>query len=379
MSVAGVRSPRGRARRIAPVIAILLGSTVLAACGSSTTPPPTSSTTTTTAVATAYCPLTDTPAPGNVVPQRPALAIKVDNYSLGPTPAEARPQSGLNAADVIFEEQVEGSITRYAAVFQCRQAAGLVGPVRSARWTDIQMLSELGRPLLVHVGGIDPVINLIDQSSLVNIDLGANPQLETHPPGRYAPYDTYTSTQQVWNQEKQDTTAPQPIFTFASQVPKGVAVSQIHLDWSGTSDIYWKWNAATNTWLRFYNVGYGSAPDVQPDLLANGDQNQAQNVIVQQVSITYGPWVENSDGGLEAESHILNNAGKLYVFRNGKMITGTWRAGPAGTPTEFLDKNGHVIPLQPGRTWIEIYPNTDPVGVVAWAPPSATTTSTPSG
>jgi hypothetical protein len=58
---------------------------------------------------------TGTPAPGGVVPQRPANAIKIDNYSLSPATAEARPQSGLNYADIIFEEQVEGSIMRYAA------------------------------------------------------------------------------------------------------------------------------------------------------------------------------------------------------------------------------------------------------------------------
>ncbi|HTT86353.1 MAG TPA: DUF3048 domain-containing protein, partial [Acidimicrobiales bacterium] len=72
------------------------------------------------------CPLTGQSAPGGQVPQRPALAIKVDNY-----PA-ARPQSGLNDADIVFEEPVEGGITRFVAVFQC-QPASLVGPIRSAR------------------------------------------------------------------------------------------------------------------------------------------------------------------------------------------------------------------------------------------------------
>src|ERR1022692_2000090 len=94
---------------------------LLAACGSSKVA--TSSTTTTAKkVAIVDCPLTGTRAPGNVVPQRAPIAMKVDNYSLGPVPAEARPQSGLDYADIIFEEQVEGAITRYAAVFQCHNA-----------------------------------------------------------------------------------------------------------------------------------------------------------------------------------------------------------------------------------------------------------------
>jgi hypothetical protein len=380
--VSAIEVPSSRRRRRAAggalAVAFVLSALLLEACGSSSpkAASPTTTSTTTTAAPQALCPLTGLLAPGGVVPQRPALAIKIDNYSLGPAPAEARPQSGLNYADIIFEEQVEGSITRYAAVFQCQNAPGLVGPVRSARWTDIQMLSQLGHPIFVHVGGIDQVLALVEQSALVNVDLMDNPQLETEPPGRYAPYDTYTTTQQIWADEKSLTTPPAPIFTFSDTVPAGEAVTQIHLDWSGTSDIYWRWDAATGTWMRFYNVGSQSDPDIQADVLADGVQNQAQNVVVQQVDITYGPWVENSEGGLEAESHIIDNSGKAYVFRNGREIVGTWSAGAAGTPTKIFNQAGTIIALQPGRTWVELYPNTDPVVVTPVTPPTTTTTTT---
>jgi len=349
---------------------------LLAACGSPKVTTTTTITTTTTVKKAAIvdCPLTGGPAPGDVVPQRAPIAMKVDNYSLGPAPAEARPQSGLDYADIIFEEQVEGAITRYAAVFQCHNAPGLVGPIRSARWTDIQMLTQLGHPILVHVGGILPVLSLINNSALVNLDLGMNGSLETNPPGRYAPFDTYTSTHAVWALEKKLTTPPAPIFTYSSKVPSGPAVSQVHLDWSGTSDIYWRWNEATKTWLRFYNVGSASAPMVKPDVLSDGVQNQAQNVIVQDVNITYGPWVENSGGGLEAESHILGSSGKAYVFRNGVMVTGSWVASSTGSPTKFIDSAGHAIALEPGRTWVEIYPVGAPQ-VVTTVVANTTTTS----
>ncbi len=302
--------------------------------------------------------------------------MKVDNYSLGPAPAEARPQSGLDYADIVFEEQVEGSITRYAVVFQCRDAPGLVGPIRSARWTDVQMLSQLGHPIFVHVGGIPPVLAVIGASSLANFDLGDEPSFESNPSGRYPPYDDYTTTQALWKWAAANhmTKPPAPIFTYSKQAPNGEAVSQVHLDWSETSDIYWRWNPTTATWLRFYNVGSESDPDIQPDLLANGVQNQAQNVIVQDVSITYGPWVENSEGGLEAESHIIGYSGKAYIFRNGKMIPGTWSVAATGDPTKFVDASGDVIALDPGRTWVEIYPDTAPM-VVTPVTPTPTTTN----
>lgn len=364
-----------RLRRGATVaLTLSVSALLLAACGSSgSTTPTTAAAPTTTATATAYCPLTDTPAPGNVVPQRPALAMKVDNYSLGPTPAEARPQSGIDYADVIYEEQTEGSITRYAAVFQCQNAPGLVGPIRSARWTDVQMLTPLGHPILVHVGGILPVLSYINSSALVNFDLGNYPSLNNNPPGRYAPYDTYTSTQGIWAQAKQPAVAPAPIFTFSKTVPAGQAVSQVHLDWSGTSDIYWRWNQSTGTWQRYYNVGYHAAVNVQPDMLADHVQNQAQNVIIQMTTLTFGPWVENSEGGLEAQSHILGLSGVAYILRNGVMVTGTWHSPANGGPTQYLDASGHVIALAPGRTWVEIYPNGDPMAVTSQT--SGTTTS----
>src|SRR5580693_3398454 len=128
--------------------------------------PPTTTSTTAKPAAPPACPLTGLPVPGGAaVPARPALAVKVDNY---PT---ARPQSGLDKADVIYEEPVEGGITRYAAVFQCQDAAS-VGPVRSARNIDIGILGQLGTPLLVHVGGINPVLANIEASPIINLDLG---------------------------------------------------------------------------------------------------------------------------------------------------------------------------------------------------------------
>ena len=101
-------------------------------------PPTTTTSTTAAATDAATCPLTGSPVPGGgPVPQRPALPVKVTNY------ATARAQTGLNKADIVFEEPVEGGITRFVAVFQC-QDASLVGPIRSARNIDIGILGQFG-------------------------------------------------------------------------------------------------------------------------------------------------------------------------------------------------------------------------------------------
>jgi hypothetical protein len=323
---------------------------ILSACSAGTvhhhrsSAPPTS--TRTTAADSPKCPLTGTPVPGGgPVPSRPALAVKIDNY------VAARPQSGMDKADIIFEEPVEGGITRYAAVFQCQNAA-LVGPVRSARNIDIGILGQLGAPLLVHVGGINPVLANINASPLVNIDLGYNGSLQTHPAGRVAPYDTYSSTAQLWSTRPAMTTPPQPLFSYSSQVPAGTPVSTVHIDFSVNSDVTWKYEPSGGVFARYYN-------GTEPDVLANGVQNTAANVIVQYVQVYYGPWLENSEGGLEVQANLYSGAsGTAEVFRDGVEIAGTWHRSALGSPTQFVTTAGTPIPLKPGQTWVELVPST---------------------
>ncbi len=306
---------------------------------------PTSTTTTSTTAPAPPCPLTGLPAPNGSVPQRPAMAVKIDNYPAG------RPQSGLDKADIVFEEPVEGGITRYAAVFQCQNVA-LIGPARSARNIDIGILGQLGNPLEAHVGGINPVLANINASPIVNVDLGASNSLMIHPPGKVPPDADYTSTAIVYNTHPTMTTPPQPLFTYSTTPPAGgTPVSTMHIPFSGTSDVTWKWNPGTNTFQRFYGQ--------MPDMLANNVQNAATNVVVQYVQISYGPWAENSGGGLEVQADLYPNAsGTAVVYRNGMAFNATWHRSTLGSPTQFVNALGVPIPLQPGQTWVELVPNT---------------------
>ncbi len=337
--------------------ASVLAGSLLAACSSATPDavPHTgtngaATTTSTTASATSaaetgpVCPLTGLPAPGGAVPQRSALAVKVDNY---PT---ARPQTGLTAADVVFEEPVEGGITRYVAVFQCHGTAS-VGPVRSARNIDIGILGQLGQPLLVHVGGIQPVINNIVASPLKDFELGDYTTIIQHPAGRYAPYDTYTSTTAVWHMRPTADTPPEPLFTYSRTVPSGTPVSSISVPFSFYSPVNWRWDATKGVFLRYFKS--------TPDLLSNGVQNSATNVVVQFVNVFYGPWLENTQGGLEVQANLYTNAsGTALIFRNGEEVQARWSRSTLGQPTSFTTTSGTPIALEPGTTWVELVPST---------------------
>ena len=303
----------------------------------------------------ALCPLTGVPASASSVPPRPALAVKVDNYP------QARPQSGLDQADIVFEEPVEGGITRLVAVFQC-QSPALVGPIRSARAVDAPILDQLSRPILIHVGGINPVIALLQNANLINDDLYYRGSIVKTVPGRYAPYDTYVSAASAWALNPTDTKPPAALFTYSSTAPAGTPVTSIHIPFTGTNNTLWTWDAASGHWLLSYS---GRAANV-----AGGGQIATTNIVVQSVHVTYGPWLENDVGGLEVQSQ-LTGSGPLTVLRNGVAITGTWHRATVNDPTTLTASDGSPIALQPGQTWVEIVPSTVPVTTTSpTAPPT---------
>ena len=328
-------------------------------------PPPTTAVPPPTTVPTT-CPLTSTPAPGGTVPARPALGVKIGNYP------DDRPSAGLNQADVVFEEPVEGGITRLVAVFQC-QSPALVGDLRSARQPDVGIMSQLSKPLLVHVGGIDPVIALLQTSNITdeNLQSGAAASAIILQPGRYAPYSTFANPAALWALDPSDTTPPAPIFTYSVAPPAGSVAGSggsAHIPFSSASDVTWTWDPATNNYLRSYSTG--------PDTLLDGSQSAADNVVIMTVQTSNGPWYENNVGGLEVQ--IPNTgSGPVVVLRNGVAVTGTWTRTSVTQPPTLTATNGTPITLQPGNTWEELVPSGIPVTAAAGPATALPASSTP--
>jgi len=292
------------------------------------------------------CPLTGAPPPSGGVPSRPALAVKVDNY---PT---ARPQSGLEKADIVFEEPVEGGVTRYVAVFQC-QDAPLVGPIRSARYPDVGILDLLNHPIFVHVGGIDPIQAMIRNANDDNYDLYYKGAIIQHPPGRVAPFDTYISTAAAWGANTSDTSVPSPLFSYSSATPVGTPVTGVHIPFSGTSNETWTWSPTVKAWMLSYS-GLAS-------ILNSGVPVSATNVVIMHVVTNNGPWLENNVGGYEVEVTSAGS-GQLQVLRGGKMLIGTWHRAGLNSPLQLLTASGSTLDLQPGNTWVELVPDSISVG-----------------
>jgi len=292
------------------------------------------------------CPLTDLPAAGNKVPDRPPVAVKIGNE-----PEGARPQSGLNEADIVYDTPAEGFIQRYMAVYQCASASS-IGPTRSVRWVDSRILQQFPHSILAFAGGItfdvDPLSSLpwLSPADLLTTAQSAGVRITTRVP----PDNLYTSTSALHGLFPHLTGAPPAVFRYTTALPKSaVATSALGINFSNGTDVVWKWDSSTNSWLHTY------AGTTDVDALTNQPVT-ATNVIVQIVRWNYGPYVESTGGTGDIESHTVGS-GSGYVLRNGRSIKVTWHRASLTDPTTFTDATGHTVGLAPGRTWVEIVRN----------------------
>lgn len=313
----------------------------------------------------ARCPLTGLPAPGGIVPARPALAVKVDNYP------DARPQSALDQADVVFEEPVEGGVTRLVAVYQC-QAPPLIGPVRSAREPDVAIADELSDPVFVHAGGIQPILAMLDAANLDNIDVVFSYSSSVlHPPGRYPPYDTYVAANTMWQLADKRVTPPAPLFSYdATTDPGGKPVASVNIPFSSYSDATWTWSGSDRSWQLSYS-GVPATTYSGATLTGTQEPIKVANVVIETVHTFTGPWVENSLGAHEVEV-VATGSGPATVLRDGRAISGTWYRSSLRSAPRLRDAAGHTIDLTPGETWVELVPST--VHVTTEPPTTAGTT-----
>jgi hypothetical protein len=337
---------RGVIRRAAvPAIAAVLATGALVSCSSSSSPSPSAAPGVSDAAhnqtpTPPTCPLTGVPKAKHEVVKRVPLAVKIDNVS------DALPQSGINHADVVFEELVEGGLTRLMVVFQCDQAT-TVGPIRSLRISDADILALLHGSVLGYSGAnpadLPPVVA---HSQAVLISQDANPQFFYRSTAHIAPHNVYSSTKRILHAgvaRKASLTAPKPLFKYGAIDPAAKKAVDVSMTWPAAS-AEWKWSK--KQWLRTQNGA--------PDKLSDGSQISATNVVVMNVTIA-------STGlhdvlGSPSPEDVTVGSNPVWILRDGKMIQGTWHRQSITSNLTFIDKSGHPILLAPGRTWVELLP-----------------------
>lgn len=288
------------------------------------------------------CPLTGLEPNDEQLVQRPMLAVKIENS------AESRPQVGLDLADVIYEEEAEGGITRFIAMFQCSDA-GRIGPVRSARLVDPNVLQQFGEPLFAFAGGAPKVRKLIESfKQIVDLNYVDAADAYERDPNRTPPHDVFSSTGALYAAAKgRGSPPPNDVFDYDDDVPdRAKRTRGVHAEFSPQADVVWRWNRNQEVWKRFHGT--------EPHTLEDGSQVAVNNVVVQMVRRIETDIVDPA-GNPVFDFHVTGG-GRAFVFRDGMVIRGRWEREDGDDVTRFIGDDGEDIPLSPGTTWVTLYP-----------------------
>jgi hypothetical protein len=271
---------------------------------------------------------------------RPALVVKVDNVP------RARPQAGLRQADVVVEERVEGNVSRLVAIYHSQDAPG-VGPVRSVRTTDLEIVSLLGRVLFASSGGNGGVVPQLHAADVVDIghNMGGG---GFHRAGhRPAPHKLFTSTPELYGKAPEQPGPPRPMFAYRAPgeplAPGAVPSGGISLSFGGGEVSRFHWDPATGTWHR-WQAG-------TPHLDADGVLVTPRNVVV--AGIDYDM---SGQAGRSVPHGIVTGEGPALVLTDGHAILGRWVRPGLGDPLQLLAADGSEIRLSPGQTFLELPP-----------------------
>jgi DUF3048 family protein len=278
---------------------------------------------------------------------RPVLAVKVGNSG------NERPQSGLDRADVIFEELVEGGVTRFMAVYSTNDAPR-VGPVRSVRTVDHKIMQPING-LFAYSGGVPPVVDELRETPGIT-DVGANRVSEAfrRDGSRQAPYNLYTSTDRLW--EGRSGSAPdKPLFDFLDASDDASAggdadADEIKVSFAGNgTQIRYSYDKKRGVYRRFN----GDSPHLVegPD---GGVQLAFRNVLVQEVSTSKGSTVDR--GGTLTTDISMLGSGAAVLFRGGRAFRGTWNRSSVSELTTFVGLDGKPLRFAPGETIVELKP-----------------------
>ncbi len=297
-----------------------------------TTTPTSTTTTSTPTYPTA--PLTGLPDPSGLSARRPALTVKIEN-----TP-QALPQWGIDQADVVYEEIVNGGITRLAAIFNSH-APAKVGPVRSVRPTDTQVVWPLGG-IFAYSGGAPYAVTSIETvPRLKLIDEDAAGTAMFRDPNLFAPHNLFAIAPQLF--AFGGTPVPPPaLFAYRTSTEKagGLTTTRFVVPFPSIYPVTWTWDTTTSSWDRTLFA--------MADVTGTGVRESPKNVVVMWVNYVNGIGTENSYADLQG-------SGTAAFFVDGKETMGTWSRGPSKADIiQYKTADGQPALMTPGQTWVEL-------------------------
>jgi len=271
----------------------------------------------------------------------PVLVVKIDDTT------QAHPQIGLEDADIVYIEQVEGGLTRLAAVFSS-VIPQRIGPVRSARISDIEIMSQFGRVAFAYSGAQRKLLPVIASANLQ--DLGAqrqSPTIFTTDPNRVQPYAMVLRADLLMQKVKDDAyqvdSAKSVGFKFGPLQEGGTETSKAVMHWPAATYSA-NWSVEENRWMLSHNNSV--------NLADSGIVLGPTTLVIQMVSITPSEY-NDKVGGVTPFSQTVGT-GKAYVLRDGQRFVTTWSRATADDGTTFSFADGTVMNFDPGQIWIAL-------------------------
>ena len=279
-------------------------------------------------------PLTGLPEPT----PKPVLVVNLDNTR------NAQPPAGLGSADVVYIEEVEWGLTRIAAIFSSA-IPNHIGPVRSARITDIELLAQYGSPAFAFSGAQQKLWPMLEAASFEDVSANKGGEGYSRDSNRRAPYNYFADGQVMLERAPKASFSTDIGFLFSEDTPLGGRpASKVTAEWPYSS-VRFVYDPITGR----YNVRLNGAPAKGEEI--EGSQ-QASTVVIQYVKQTDSGFHDHSGGRTPLAETV--GTGKALVLRDGQVWDVIWNRPSEELGTTFALADGSPMPFKPGQQWVAL-------------------------
>src|SRR5215472_17140206 len=262
----------------------------------------------------------------------PVLAVKIDNI------VNARPQTGLQSADIMYVIPVEGGLTRFMAVYSSR-IPPVIGPVRSAREDDLELLRQFGRPAFAWSGATPHLTPFIHRARIVDLYAGTAGGY-FRDPRRVAPHNLYANPHTLLKEAPNASKAHDIGFRFGALPAGGKATASYTVKYHAATYTF-HWSAEAKRWLVWM--------DGKPGMATEGCQHAGATVIIQYTQIKTSRFLE---AGSRPPYAVSTGSGRAVVLRDGQAFDVRWSRPAADGGTTYTLMSGQRMLFAPGQVWV---------------------------
>jgi Protein of unknown function (DUF3048) N-terminal domain/Protein of unknown function (DUF3048) C-terminal domain len=263
---------------------------------------------------------------------RRVLAVKIDNI------VYARPQTGINSADIVYVLPVEGGLTRFLAIFSSH-VPPVIGPVRSSRQDDLELLHQFGRPGFAFSGAQPELLPVVERAHIVNLYAGVvNGYFRDN--SRIAPYNLFAESKVLLAESKHASKAHNIGFTFGAAPANGYRLKSKTVTYPSASYRF-TWSPSRKRWLVWI--------DGSRAMTTSGKQMDPTTVVIQYTNVITSVFREE---GLRPPYAETVGHGSVLVLRNGRACKGHWSRSGQYRGTTFTTDSGQPLNFAPGQVWV---------------------------